>query len=101
MPIIDSVKSSPSLPLGQTQTPTAKTAEKAAATVVPAATDSVHLSSQLQSLEGKISGASVFDSKKVEKIKLAIADGHFQVNSDKVADGLLDTVKDLLHSRKR
>lgn len=96
MPIIDSVKSSPNLPIGQTPTPTAKAAEKP--TAAPAATDSVQLSSQLQSLEGK---SGVFDTKKVEKIKLAIAGGQFQVNSEKVADGLLETVKDLLHSRKR
>ena len=43
----------------------------------------------------------VFDTKKVERIKLAIADGQFNVNSEKVADGLLETVRDLLHSRKR
>ncbi|MEN9864498.1 MAG: flagellar biosynthesis anti-sigma factor FlgM [Pseudomonadota bacterium] len=97
MPIIDSVKSSPNLPIGQTPTPTAKAAEKPTA-ATPAATDSVQLSSQLQSLEGK---NGVFDTKKVEKIKLAIAGGQFQVNSEKVADGLLETVKDLLHSRKR
>ena len=99
MSIIDSVKSSPSLPLGQTQTPTARAAEKAPA--VNVATDNVSRSAQLQSLEGKIASSSAFDAKKVEKIKLAIAGGEFQVNSEKVADGLLDTVKDLLRSRKR
>ncbi len=103
MKITDSVKGSPGLPVSQTQSQpaSARNAEKAATTTVPASTDSVRLSSQLQSLEGKIAGSSVFDAKKVEKIKLAIADGQFQVNSEKVADGLLETVKDLLHSRKR
>lgn len=101
MAIIDSIKSSSSLPLGQTQTqtPTAKAAEKPPA--VNVATDNVSRSTQLQSLEGKIASSSAFDAKKVEKIKLAIAGGEFQVNSEKVADGLLDTVKDLLRSRKR
>lgn len=103
MKINDSVNGTPGLPVSQTQTPasSARSAEKAAPASVPVATDSVRLSPQLQSLEGKIASASVFDTKKVEKIKLAIADGQFQVNSEKVADGLLETVKDLLHSRKR
>jgi negative regulator of flagellin synthesis FlgM len=45
--------------------------------------------------------SAVFEAKKVEEIKLAISEGRFQVNSEKVADGLLETVKDLLSARKR
>jgi negative regulator of flagellin synthesis FlgM len=38
----------------------------------------------------------VFDAAKVGEIKSAIASGQFRVDSEKVADGLLATVKDLL-----
>ncbi|MFZ4699528.1 MAG: flagellar biosynthesis anti-sigma factor FlgM [Candidatus Methylumidiphilus sp.] len=38
----------------------------------------------------------VFDADKVEQIKTAIASGQFQVDPSKVADGLLQSVKDLL-----
>jgi len=59
------------------------------------------LSTQLQALQGTQASSSVFATKKVEEIKLAISEGRFQVNSDKVADGLLESVKDLINSRKR
>jgi negative regulator of flagellin synthesis FlgM len=98
--INDSIKGNPGLQPATTTANNTRGADKAAAT--PAATDSVRLSSQGQAMASAVGSASqVFDTKKVERIKLAIADGQFQVNSDKVADGLLDTVRDLLHSRKR
>jgi negative regulator of flagellin synthesis FlgM len=79
----------------------ARNAEKAAATTsTQTNSESVKLSAQGQAMATS-SNSGVFDTKKVERIKLAIADGQFQVNSEKVADGLLDTVNDLLHSRQR
>ncbi|CAN7161868.1 flagellar biosynthesis anti-sigma factor FlgM [Pseudoduganella sp. LjRoot289] len=101
MKINDSVKSTPGLPASPATTTNARGADKASAAPIP--TESVKLSAQGQAMaaSGAASSSAVFDSKKVERIKLAIADGQFQVNSEKVADGLLETVKDLLHSRKR
>jgi negative regulator of flagellin synthesis FlgM len=99
--INDTIKGNPNLPAANAPAAGTKNADKAGA-AVPASTDSVRLSSQGQAMAAAVGGSNaVFDSKKVERIKLAIADGQFNVNSEKVADGLLETVRDLLHSRKR
>ncbi len=60
----------------------------------------VRVSGELQALEAQISSDS-FDAKKVQAIKTAIAEGRFEVNVGKVADGLLGTVRDLVESRSR
>ena len=103
--INDTVSNNAGIPATNTPASSnARAADKAVATAVPVPTDSVRLSSQGQALAGTSamsSNSAVFDTKKVERIKLAIADGQFQVNSEKVADGLLETVRDLLHSRNR
>lgn len=102
MKINDTLKGNQGLPTVNTPATTAKGTDKAASTANTAPTDSVRLSSQGQAMASAVGGSSaVFDTKKVERIKMAIADGQFQVNSEKVADGLLETVRDLLHSRKR
>ncbi|QOY93598.1 flagellar biosynthesis anti-sigma factor FlgM [Massilia sp. UMI-21] len=108
MKINDTLKSNPGLqPTNTNGAANARGADKAATTSTTvstpsAATDSVRLSSAGQAMASAVAGNNqVFDTKKVERIKMAIADGQFQVNSEKVADGLLDTVRDLLHSRKR
>ncbi len=58
------------------------------------------MSAQLQSLEATIASDKAFDVEKVAAIKLAISSGQFKVSSEKVADGLIETVKDLLNTKK-
>lgn len=78
-----------------------KKSEKAEVGTAAKATVTIStLSSQLQSLEASQSAADVFDTEKVDAIKSAIASGQFKVDSEKVADGLIASVKDLLASRK-
>lgn len=98
MKIDDSGKKSPGLSIGTTAARAGKSAEKTS--VENKVSDSVHISSQLQTMASKLSGTSVFDTTKVEEIKAAIASGTFQVNAEKVAEGLIDTVKDLIQPRK-
>lgn len=64
---------------------------------------SVHLGSssvKLRNLENSVANAPVVDKEKVEAIKKAISEGRFQVNSAAIADGLLDSVKDLISANK-
>lgn len=98
MKIDDPIKKAAGLPVNTAPTRAGKSAENPA--VATKQGDSVHISSQLQSIAGNIASSSVFDTKKVEEIKAAIASGTFRVNAEKVAEGLIDSVKDLIHSRK-
>jgi negative regulator of flagellin synthesis FlgM len=84
------------------QTRTERSPEKAESANTPSHSVQISsLSTQLQALQNTQSSGTVFASKKVEEIKLAISEGRFRVDAEKVADGLLETVKDLLNARKR
>jgi negative regulator of flagellin synthesis FlgM len=77
-----------------------KAAERAEAS--PVASANVSLSAQSQVLSTQKTGGStaVFNAEKVSAIKAAIADGTFKVDPEKVAAGLIDTIRDLIHTRK-
>lgn len=98
MKIDDALKKTGNATVASTQARPSKGADKTAAvsTATTGGSDSVKISPEAQAL----SGDSTFDLKKVSEIKAAIASGTFQVNPEKVANGLIDTVRDLLSSRK-
>ncbi|MBC7414593.1 MAG: flagellar biosynthesis anti-sigma factor FlgM [Herminiimonas sp.] len=94
MKIDDAAKKSPGLGVVANQGRTTRSTEKTG--VAKTSTDTVSLSSQSQALAGVSNDSAVFDVSKVQEIKDAIASGRFQVDAGKVADGLIDTVKDLI-----
>ncbi|HEV7856317.1 MAG TPA: flagellar biosynthesis anti-sigma factor FlgM [Herminiimonas sp.] len=98
MKIDDPLKKAAGLGVSTTQTRAGKASDQANVSKVPS--DNVTLSTQVQELAGTASSAGVFDTKKVDEIKAAIASGKFQVNAESVADGLMDTVKDLISARR-
>lgn len=101
MKINDSIKQHLDLTTDKVGVKSGKKAEQTNASA--ASTESVTLStlsSQLKSLETKVASTEVFDTEKVDAIKSAIASGQFKVDSGKVADGLIASVKDLLNTQK-
>ncbi len=100
MKIDDSMKK----PVGMATSPVSvrpsKVVESAAAAPSSVATDSVSISPQLKTLSSTLAAQGAFDSGKVEEIKAAIAEGRFQINAEKIADGLIDSVRELIHARK-
>jgi len=54
---------------------------------------------QLGRMEASMAGTPVVDANKVSQIKQAISDGRFQVNSSAVANGLIQSVRDLISNQ--
>jgi negative regulator of flagellin synthesis FlgM len=70
-------------------------AKPAESSVAPSPVSLSDLSARLHALESSGSAEADFDTAKVEKIKQAIRDGKFEVDSSKVADKLISSVHEL------
>ncbi len=84
------------------RSPTARATGSQASATANSGT-SVHLGSttaQLRSLESSIASAPLVDVHKVAEIKQAISEGRFKVNSEVVADRLINSVQDLITASK-
>lgn len=57
------------------------------------------LSSSLQKAEAALNETPVVDTKRVEEIKLAISEGRFKIDANRIADGLIDSVRQMLDAQ--
>ena len=74
-----------------------------ASTKAPLSQDRVEITSvsaQLQTMGSSQDNVPVVDTARVEAIKQAISEGRFKINPEAIADRLIATAKDLIHSRE-
>lgn len=107
MKIENSIKTTSAKPVNEGQPSPGKSEQRIgtnAATLGASSANSIsaniQLSEQLQNIEKNLSKGEVFDAARVAEIKQAISEGRFMVDTGKVADGLLETVRDLIRSRQ-
>lgn len=101
MKINDSIKQSIDLVTDKAGVNASKKSEQAS-TMAPAKENVTlsTLSTQMKTLETKIANTEVFDAKKVDAIKSAITSGQFTVDSAKIAESLVTSVKDFLSTQR-
>lgn len=73
-----------------------RSARETSASPATAAGTQVALSGGLQKYEQLVAQAPVVDGNRVEELKQAISSGQFKVNPEKVADGLISSVRQML-----
>ena len=69
-----------------------------------ASSEKVELSSlagRMQEIEAALANVPVADAGRVAEIKQAMAEGRFKVDASKVADGLIESVRQMIASQAR
>jgi negative regulator of flagellin synthesis FlgM len=90
---IDSSIKSPASPLS----PNSRAVESIKTPATQATTtDATSVATHLQQTELIDSSAPPFDSQRVAEIRQAVAEGRFQINAEKIADSLIQSVRDLI-----
>lgn len=100
MKIDNSVGSVGGLPSGESRPRPGKSSTPSAA----ASGEKVELSSlsaRMQEVEAALANVPVADASRIAEIKQAMAEGRFQVDASKVADGLIESVRQMIASQAR
>lgn len=59
------------------------------------------LAARMQEVEAALANVPVADANRIAEIKQAMAEGRFQVDASKVADGLIESVRQMIASQAR
>ena len=55
----------------------------------------------MQEIEAALANVPVADASRIAEIKQAMAEGRFKVDASKVADGLIESVRQMIASQSR
>ena len=101
MKIDNSVGSVGGLPSGESRPRPSKSQSSAPAAGAGETVELSSLSARMQEVEAALANVPVVDAGRVAEIKQAMAEGRFQVDASKVADGLIDSVRQMIASQAR
>lgn len=100
MKIDNSVGSVGGLPSGESRSRPGKSATPSSA-ATGEKVELSSLSSRMQEIDAMLANVPVADAGRIAEIKQAMAEGRFKVDANKVADGLIDSVRQMISSHAR
>lgn len=74
-------------------------AEGASAAAAGSQVDLSPMSARLQEIETSLANAPAMNSERVAEIRKAISEGNFKIDSSKIADGLIASVRQMLAAK--
>ena len=97
---IDGTSSTPKSPVSRAGKASTKPEAGAGAAAAPQVELSP-LSARIQEIESTIASAPAINSARVAEIRQAIAEGNFKIDSSRIADGLIASVRQMLAANKQ
>lgn len=85
-------------PTGSRASATRPAAPKVASASAPAGQPTTVVATALHAVSGS---EAAFNSQKVAEIRQAISEGRFQINPERIADGLINSVREMLSQTRR
>ena len=101
MKIDNSVGSVGGLPSGESRPRPGKSSTPSTSSASGERVELSSLSARMQEVEAALANVPAADAGRIAEIKQAMAEGRFKVDASKVADGLIDSVRQMIASQAR